>query len=179
MGRVGRFRVAGAAVAVLAAFAADARAAEVIPTAQAVAADAAWLAYAPPPPQPVSVCLVDTGVNLNADTSAAVVTRDALDHGTLDDVDAQEHHGTQMAMMMAAPVNGVGMVGIWPAVRVESVRISPEQPSAPGAVVAFVNYARGIEQMPRRPKPFGSAQGHRTRPRQPKRSVEHRPRKPR
>ena len=57
------------------------------PTAQAVAANAAWLAYAPPPPQPASVCLVDTGVDLNADTVDAVVVRDSLDHGAPDDVD--------------------------------------------------------------------------------------------
>ncbi len=137
---------AGVVVGALAVPAGPARAAEVIPTAQAVAANAAWLAYAPPPPQPVSVCLVDTGVDLNADTTNAVLVRDALGSGGLDDVDMVVHHGTRMAMMMAAQPNGVGMVGIWPALRIVSIRVAAVP--APGGEVTFpfLSYAKGINR---------------------------------
>ncbi len=133
----------GAAVAGLALSASSAATAEVIPTAQAVAANAAWLAYAPPPPQPVAVCLVDTGVDLNADTAGPVITRDSLDGGTLDDVDASVHHGTRMAMMMAAPANGVGMVGVWPALKIVSVRAAATR-SGQTTVFELDDYRRAI-----------------------------------
>ena len=110
--------------------------AEVAPPAQAVAANGAWLAWAPAPPSPAAVCLVDTGVSVNADTQGPLAARTALDEGTNDDVDARVHHGTRMAMMMAAPRNGAGMVGAWPALRVVSVRAVAVPPA--GGTVGFV-----------------------------------------
>jgi hypothetical protein len=106
------------------------------PTSQAVAADALFLAYAPPPPQPGIVCLVDSGVDPNPDTNAAVVGSEAVvpAWGTGDGMaqvqpPVEGHpagHGTEMAMLMAAPQNGWGMVGLAPsAVRVYSIRAIP------------------------------------------------------
>src|SRR4051812_32320511 len=67
---------------------------------QAAAASAAFLLTAPAPPQTAGICLVDTGVASNADTSAVVerlaLSGDPSDHSpTL--------HGTTMAMHIAAP----------------------------------------------------------------------------
>src|SRR3954452_5962023 len=91
-------------------------------TAQALAAHAEWLPYAPPPPnEPAAVCLVDTGVDLNPDTAPTVIDRIALDGGDPGD-QSPSKHGTQMAMVMGAPINDWGMVGFWPGVRIVSVR---------------------------------------------------------
>src|SRR5205085_1741507 len=49
---------------------------------------------------------------------------------------------TQMAMVMGAPLNGWGMVGFWPGVRIVSVRAS-----RPGAeALPFAAYTNGIEE---------------------------------
>src|SRR3954466_1030828 len=91
-------------------------------TSQALAAHAEWLPYAPPPPNgAAAVCLVDTGVDLNPDTASNVIARIALDGGDPSDL-SDSKHGTQMAMVMGAPMNDWGMVGFWPAVRIVSVR---------------------------------------------------------
>ena len=47
------------------------------PTSQAIAADAQFLEYAPPPAHPGVVCLVDSGVDPNPDTTAALVGAEA------------------------------------------------------------------------------------------------------
>ena len=117
---------------------------EINPTTQAVAANAAWLPYAPTPPAAGSVCLIDTGVNLNSDTRGSVTTRTALDHGTLDDVDGYEHHGTRMAMVMAAARNGTGMLGAWPALRIVSVRAAGPPPAGQPAKVYFTAFTQAI-----------------------------------
>src|SRR4051794_12315580 len=111
-------------------------------TAQALAAHAEWLPYAPPPPnEPAAVCLVDTGVDLNPDTTPTVIDRVALDGGDPSDLSPSKH-GTQMAMVMGAPMNGWGMVGFWPGVRIVSVRAS-----RPGAeTLPFAAYTNGIEE---------------------------------
>src|SRR3954454_13630341 len=93
-------------------------------TSQAVAAHAEWLPYAPPPPNgAAAVCLVDTGVDLNPDTASNVIARIALDGGDPSDL-SDSKHGTEMAMVMGAPINGWGMVGAWPQVRIVSVRLA-------------------------------------------------------
>src|SRR3954470_4301932 len=93
-------------------------------TAQALAAHAEWLPYAPPPPNgAAAVCLVDTGVDLNPDTASNVIARIALDGGDPSDL-SDSKHGTQMAMVMGAPINDWGMVGFWPGVKIVSVRPS-------------------------------------------------------
>jgi hypothetical protein len=97
-----------------------------VPTTEAVADHGVFLDYAPAPVQPVGVCLVDTGVNLNPDTSGIVSYREALDGGTPNDLDP-ELHGTLMAMLMAAPQNEWGTVGVAPnAVRVIAIRVTSE-----------------------------------------------------
>jgi Subtilase family len=110
-----------------------------VPTVQAVAANATWLAYTPPPAQPGIVCMVDSGVDPNPDTEAAVIGGQALspETDTLDEIATLEPrvqpgnhpdgHGTLMAMTMAAPINGWGMVGIAPtSVRVYNMKALPK-----------------------------------------------------
>jgi hypothetical protein len=106
-----------------------------IATVQANAANAAWLAYAPPPATPNVVCLIDSGVDPTPDTEGIVVGNHALypETGTGDEIarlapraqpgDHPDGHGTLLAMLMAAPVNGWGMVGMAPsAVRVYNMK---------------------------------------------------------
>lgn len=125
------------------------------PTVQARAADATWLAYTPPPVAPGIVCMVDSGVDPNPDTEAAVIGGQALapETGTNDEIarlgprvqpgDHPDGHGTVMAMVMAAPRNGWGMVGLAPtSVRVYNMKAVPR-----GAVTfPFAYYAVGIEE---------------------------------
>jgi len=114
--------------------------AETTTTAQAIADNGAFLPYAPPPPQPGGLCLVDTGVNVNPDTESTVVSRTAIDGGSGNDV-SPTTHGTVLAMMAGAPVNGWGMVGTAPrSIQIVSVRIlEPGQTTFP-----FSSYADGI-----------------------------------
>jgi hypothetical protein len=115
--------------------------AETAITTQAVADNGAFLPYAPVPAQLASMCLVDTGVNLNPDTEGVVVERTALDGGSGGDVSATLH-GTVLAMMAGAPANGWGMVGTAPhSIQIVSVRIlEPDQTTFP-----FSAYATGID----------------------------------
>jgi hypothetical protein len=109
-------------------------------TAQAEADHGAFLPYAPAPAHRAGLCLVDTGVNRNPDTEGVVVERTAIDGGSGDDV-SPTLHGTVLAMMAGAPVNGWGMTGTAPAaVQIISVRIlEPGQTTFP-----FSSYATGI-----------------------------------
>jgi hypothetical protein len=121
-----RRRALPAAVGVLAsmfmffAAAGPARAEEVF-TGQAAAANATDSTWIPAPANPAAVCIVDTGVTPNPDTTN-VVARFAVDGGDPDDVDSVGHHGTLMAMVASAPYNGFGMVGAAQSVKVVSVR---------------------------------------------------------
>ncbi len=93
------------------------------PSHQIEAARATFLPFAAPPTQPVSVCIIDSGVDLNPDTQPVVVDREALDGGDPGDADPALH-GTRMAMEAAAvPGNDWGQVGAAPsAVRIVSIR---------------------------------------------------------
>ncbi|MEA2369926.1 MAG: hypothetical protein QOH12_320 [Solirubrobacteraceae bacterium] len=107
-------------------------------TVQALAADAQFLEYAPPPAAPGVVCLIDSGVDPNPDTTPILAGSYALQPGT-DTTDElsklnpriqpgnhPDGHGTYMAMIMAAPVNGWGMAGIAPtSVKVYSLKALP------------------------------------------------------
>jgi subtilisin family serine protease len=121
-----RRRALPAAVAALGALllsgalAGTARAEEVF-TSQAAGANALDSTWIPAPEHPAAVCVVDTGVTPNPDTTN-VVARFAVDGGDPDDVDSIGHHGTLMAMIASAPYNGFGMVGAAPSVKVVSVR---------------------------------------------------------
>jgi hypothetical protein len=103
--------------------AADAQ--ELTLTAQAVSAHAEFITQAPPPPVQGVLCLVDSGVDLNPDTEANLIGRESVFGGTLDDV-TPYHHGTYVSMVAGAPINGWGMVGAWPQLRVLSIRALPE-----------------------------------------------------
>jgi hypothetical protein len=103
------------------------------PTTQAVSDTGRFLAWSPPPPVPVGVCIVDSGVNLNPDTESSVVFRTALDTGAPGDV-AGDEHGTLMAMFAAAPANiGWGMIGAAPnAIKIISVRVAQPRETGEG-----------------------------------------------
>src|SRR5262249_15057781 len=60
------------------------------------------------------------------------------------DADPAVHHGTRMAMVMAAPPNGVGTVGIWPALRIVSLRVAATPASGGEVTFPFGNYERAI-----------------------------------
>ena len=112
------------------------------PTSQAISDNGRFLAFAPPPPTPVGVCIIDSGTNLNPDTESTVVFRTALGEGNPEDVSADEH-GTLMAMFAAAPPNGWGMIGAAPtAVRIVSVRVA--QPGETGEGLDY--YPAGIRE---------------------------------
>jgi hypothetical protein len=133
------------ASALFAAMAAPAGAAAATPavTAQAQAANAAFLAYAPPPPHGAgALCLVDTGVHANPDTTPGLLSATALDGGSGDDSDPQGH-GTTMAMIAGAA--GAGMVGAWPQLKIVSVRAASQPSPGHEPTFEFNNYAEGIQ----------------------------------
>jgi hypothetical protein len=105
------------------------------PTVEAVADKGTWEVYTPLPVTPGIVCMVDSGVDPNPDTSSSVIGGQALsaDTSTLDEVatlspraqpgNHPDGHGTLMAMTMAAPRNEWGMVGLAPtSVRVYNMK---------------------------------------------------------
>jgi hypothetical protein len=116
-------------------------------TAQAAAANAAFLAYAPPPPGGArALCLVDTGVNPVADTAPGLVSATALDAGTGNDVDPLTHGTIDAAVAGGA---GHGVLGAWPQLKIVSVRAT-DVPS-PGQIPTFQydDYVNGINQCSR------------------------------
>jgi hypothetical protein len=98
-----------------------------------------FLIEATPSSPAAAICLVDTGVTDNWDTGA-VVARLALDGDSEDE--SPTMHGTLMSMFIAAPRNGHGMVGAWPAARIVSVRAST--PDADSFTTAA--YVNGIKR---------------------------------
>jgi hypothetical protein len=132
-----------AALAALALTAVPAGAASPVVTRQAAAADATFLDYAPPPPGGAgALCLVDTGVNANADTAPGLAAATALDGGSGSDVDPLAH-GTIDAATAGGSGHG-GLLGAWPQLKIVSVR-STDVPS-PGTEPSFEfnDYVRGI-----------------------------------
>jgi len=121
---------------------------------QAAADDALFLQYAPAPPTPGVVCLLDSGVDPSPDTTPVVVGSYALspDTDTEDEIAAlsprlsgghPDGHGTYLAMIAAAPANGWGMVGIAPT----SVRIYNLKALAAGQTTfGFAEYAAAISR---------------------------------
>jgi hypothetical protein len=122
-GSPARRRALPAAVAVLLGLLAapGPAAAEEVFTSQAAAANATASTWIPAPANPAAVCIVDTGVDPNPDTTN-VIARFSVDGGDPGDIDTIGHHGTLMAMIASAPYNGWGMVGAAPSVNVVSVR---------------------------------------------------------
>jgi hypothetical protein len=128
--------VCAAILATLAATPAVAAAADPV-TAQAVDANAAFLAWAPPPATPTKVCVVDTGVSLDTDVAPAVAGRFSVYPGTVDDVGAGNGpHGTYVAGVIASQDNDGSSVGIWPQARIVSVRVFTE--AGGSSVAAFI-----------------------------------------
>jgi hypothetical protein len=113
-------------------------------TAQAQAANAAFLAYAPAPAHGAgALCLVDTGVSANPDTRPGLVSATALEEGgSGEDVDPQGH-GTTMAMIAGAAGNG--MVGAWPQLKIVSVRATTKPQPGQEPTFEFDDYAEGIQ----------------------------------
>jgi hypothetical protein len=111
-------------------------------TAQAQAANAAFLAYAPPPAGGAgALCLVDSGVNVNPDTQQELVSASAIDGGSGNDVDPNGH-GTTMAMIAGGA--GHGMIGAWPAIRIVSVRATDTPTPGQEPMFQFDDYWKGI-----------------------------------
>ena len=123
-------------------------------TVQQAAADALFEEYAPAPPNPSVVCLVDSGVDPNPDTSPILAGSFALSPNTdtEDELAAlnpplpgghPDGHGTYMAMIAAAPANGWGMVGFAPS----SVRVYNLKALAAGQTTfGFAEYAAAISR---------------------------------
>jgi hypothetical protein len=89
------------------------------------------LLTAPPPPNPATICLIDTGVTPTPDLD--ITARWAHDGGTLDDVHATPEtpgHGTLVAHFAAGAVNGWGGAGAFPHARISSVRVFPKEGGA-------------------------------------------------
>lgn len=94
------------------------------PTQWQIDARAEALQRAPEPAEKPVICIIDTGVTPTPDLD--IVSRTALDGGTPDDVTAipgHYGHGTTVAHMAAAKVNGWGSSGAFPHARIASVRI--------------------------------------------------------
>jgi Subtilase family len=150
----GWLAVAGAVLLACSATAGQASAEVGVPagTVQQVAADALFLQYAPAPPVPGVICLVDSGVDPNPDTTPILAGSYALspNTNTEDELAAlnpplpgghPDGHGTYMAMIAAAPANGWGMVGLAPT----SVRVFNVKALAAGQTTfAFSEYAAAI-----------------------------------
>ncbi len=99
-----------------------------IPTAWQLQAGTAGLLTAPPPPEPATICIIDTGVTPTPDLT--ITARSSTLPGTLDDVTAKPGHpghGTTVAHFAAAAVNGWGGSGAFPHARISSVRVFPEE----------------------------------------------------
>jgi Subtilase family len=119
-----------------------------VPTTQAVAYNAEWVPYLDPPAKPAAVCLVDSGVNVTPDTPAdspdgPILKRLSLDGGpgTAANNTWEGLHGTRMAFVGSAPINGWGAVGFWPGARIVSIRAMP-----PGETTfQFDSYSRAVD----------------------------------
>jgi Subtilase family len=121
-------------------------------TVEATAANMLFDEYAPSPPTPGIICLVDSGVDPNPDTTSILAGSYALspNTNTSDELAAlsprlpgghPDGHGTYMAMLAAAPANGWGMVGLAPT----SVRVYNLKALAAGQTTfAFSEYAVAI-----------------------------------
>lgn len=119
-----------------------------MPTTQARAYNADWVPYLDPPEKPAAVCLVDSGVDITPDTppdspDGPIVKRLSLDGGpgTAANSTWEGGHGTRMAFVGAAPVNGWGTVGFWPGARIVSIRAMPPG----GTSFPFDYYSKAVD----------------------------------
>ncbi len=112
-------------------------------TAQAKAANASFLAYAPAPASPGAMCLIDTGVNQTPDTTPTLAYATALDGGTPNDTDS-EGHGTLMAILAGG--QGHGLRGIWPQIKIVSIRASSIPAPGQAPTYQYENYVEGLQK---------------------------------
>jgi hypothetical protein len=112
-------------------------------TTQAQAANVAFLAYAPPPASAGAICLVDTGVNPTPDTSPSLAYATALDEGTPNDNDP-EGHGTLMAILAGG--QGHGLRGIWPQIKIVSIRATAPAPPGHAPTYQYENYVEALQK---------------------------------
>lgn len=111
-------------------------------TVQAQQADAAFLAYAPPPAGGAgALCLVDSGVDKNPDTTGLIGSY-AIGGGATDDVDPGGH-GTSMAMIASGA--GKGVLGAWPQLKIVSVRATDVPSPGQEPTYEFDDYWEGME----------------------------------
>ena len=118
---------------------------DAIPTDWHEAAGLTPLLTAPPPENPATICIIDTGVTPTPDLN--ITARWAYDGGTLDDVRATDDspgHGTLVAHFAAAAVNGWGGAGAFPHARIASVRVFPRDGGA-----SWQDYIRAITRCPK------------------------------
>jgi hypothetical protein len=119
-------------------------------TAQAQQADATFLAYAPPPDSGTgALCLVDTGVNENPDTAQSLIASYAVDDGNPSDATvtndvSPDGHGTTMAMIAAGA--GKGILGVWPYLKIVSVRSTNVPSPGQQPQYGFWDYWEGMGQ---------------------------------
>jgi hypothetical protein len=112
-------------------------------TSQAQAANAAFLAYAPPPASAGAMCLLDTGVDPTPDTSPTLVYATALDGGSPNDNDP-EGHGTLLAILAGG--QGHGLRGIWPQIKIVSIRATSPAASGQAPTYQYENYVEGLQK---------------------------------
>jgi hypothetical protein len=111
-------------------------------TRQATAANAAFLAYAPPPAAGArALCLVDSGVNAVPDVAPGLVSATALDGGTGSDADPLTH-GTINAAVAGG--TGHGVLGAWPQLKLVSVRATNVPSPGQSPTFQFNDYVNGI-----------------------------------
>jgi hypothetical protein len=88
---------------------------------QIASMQASFLADAPAPPHSSALCLVDTGVTPNPGDSQALLTETAIDGGSADD---NVGHGTVLADALANGSGSWGVPGMWPQIKLISVRVT-------------------------------------------------------
>lgn len=110
---------------------------------QAKVANAAFLAYAPPPASAGAMCLVDTGVDPTPDTSPTLAYATALDGGSPNDNDP-EGHGTLMAILAGG--QGHGLRGIWPQIKIVSIRATSAPAPGQAPIYQYESYVEGLQK---------------------------------
>ena len=116
------------ALAIYALAATSARADDRVATAWQQQAGTAPLLQAPRPANPVTICVIDTGVTVTPDleVTAATLARSAGRSTTSKPRPGQTGHGTRSRTSRPGKVNGWGGAGAFPHARVSSVRIFPK-----------------------------------------------------
>jgi hypothetical protein len=97
---------------------------------------ATFLSVAPEPSRPVTLCDMDTGVDITPGNRRAVVRRASFDHGGIDDTTG---HGTSMSLAMGD--DGFNVIGMWPWVRIVSMRMTT---AAQGRIAESSDFPAGI-----------------------------------